>query len=181
MALVSKCCYNAVQHNTILHTAQKWLKQNIYQSYHPQGTPRSSPVRASYCVYCEDLRENWPRYNGTALYVLFIDTFSPSAVKLHGIIDLGHHGIRWLLVWRMACVNSSPPGQNGRRSADDTFKRIFLNENVRISIEISLKFVPKRSINNIPALVQIMAWRRIGDKPLSKPMPTRCTDTYMRH
>ena len=25
-------------------------------------------------------------------------------------------------------------------------------------------------INNIPALVQIMAWRRIGDKPLSEPM-----------
>ena len=26
------------------------------------------------------------------------------------------------------------------------------------------------SINNIPALVQIMAWRRPGDKPLSEPM-----------
>ena len=40
---------------------------------------------------------------------------------------------------------------------DDTFKRIFLNENIRISIEISLKFVPKGPINNIAALVQIMA------------------------
>ena len=59
---------------------------------------------------------------------------------------------------------------NGRRFADDTFKRIFLNENVRISIKISLKFVPKSLINNIPALVQIMAWRRPGDKPLSEPM-----------
>ena len=54
--------------------------------------------------------------------------------------------------------------------ADDTFKRIFLNENVSISIKISLKFVPKGPINNIPALVQIMAWRRSGDKPLSEPM-----------
>ena len=60
--------------------------------------------------------------------------------------------------------------QNGRRFADDTFKRIFLNENGRISIQISLKFVPKGSINNIPALVQIMAWHRPGDKPLSEPM-----------
>ena len=59
---------------------------------------------------------------------------------------------------------------NGRHFADDTFKRIFLNENVRISIKISLKFVPKGPINNIPALVQIMAWRRPGDKPLSEPM-----------
>ena len=45
-----------------------------------------------------------------------------------------------------------------------------LNENVRISIKNSLKFVPKGSINNIPALVQIMAWRRLGDKPLFEPM-----------
>ena len=35
---------------------------------------------------------------------------------------------------------------------------------------MSLKFVPKVPINNIPALFQIMAWRRSGDKPLSEPM-----------
>ena len=60
--------------------------------------------------------------------------------------------------------------QNGHRFADNTFKRIFLNENVRISIKISLKFVPMGPINNIPALVQIMAWRRSGDKTSSEPM-----------
>ena len=65
--------------------------------------------------------------------------------------------------------NTLRPRQNGRRFANDTFKRIFLNENVRISITISLKFVPKGPNNNNPALVQIMAWRRPGDKPLSKP------------
>ena len=57
--------------------------------------------------------------------------------------------------------------------ADDIFKWIFLNENVIISIEISLKSVPKGPINNIPALVQIMAWRRPGNKPLSGPMMVR--------
>ena len=71
---------------------------------------------------------------------------------------------------RPQCVNTLRPRQNGRRFADDTFKRIFLNENVRISIKILLKFVPKGQIDNIPALVQIMAWRRSGDKPLSEPM-----------
>ena len=40
--------------------------------------------------------------------------------------------------------------------ADDPFKCIFSNE-TRISIKISLKFVPKGPINNIPALDQIMA------------------------
>ena len=53
---------------------------------------------------------------------------------------------------------------------DDIFKCIFLNENEGISIKISLKFVPKGQINNIPSLVQIMAWRRPGDKPLSEAM-----------
>ena len=60
--------------------------------------------------------------------------------------------------------------QNGRCFADNNFKRIFLNENVRISNKISLKFVPKGPISNNPALVHIMAWRRSGDKPLSEPM-----------
>ena len=49
-------------------------------------------------------------------------------------------------------------------------KCIFLNENVWILIKISLKFVLNGPINYIPALVQIMAWRRVGDKPLSEPM-----------
>ena len=47
--------------------------------------------------------------------------------------------------------------------------------------EILLKFVPKGSINNKPALVQVMAWRRTGDKPLPEPMLTPFTDAYMRH
>ena len=63
-------------------------------------------------------------------------------------------------------LNSWRPRQNGRHFADDIFKCIFLNENEWISLKISLKFVLKGPINNIPALVQIMAWRRPGDKPL---------------
>ena len=72
--------------------------------------------------------------------------------------------------WKKLRVNTSRPRQNGRHFADDTFKRIFLNENVRISIKTSLKFLPEDPINNIPALIQLMAWRRSGDKPLSEPM-----------
>ena len=69
--------------------------------------------------------------------------------------------------------NTLRPRQNGRLSADDTFKRIFLNGNNRISIKIALKFVPKGLFNNIPVLVLIMVWRRPGDKPLSEPMMVR--------
>ena len=67
-------------------------------------------------------------------------------------------------------VNTLRPKQNGCHFPDDIFKWIFLNENEWISIKVSLMFVPKGVINNIPALVQIMAWRRPGDKPLSESM-----------
>ena len=50
------------------------------------------------------------------------------------------------------------------------FQKHFFNENAWTSLKILLKFVPKVRINNIPALIQIMAWRRPGDKPLSEPM-----------
>ena len=65
--------------------------------------------------------------------------------------------------------------------ADDIFKYIFVNENIWTSIRISLKFVPKGPNDNKQALVQVMAWRRKGDKPLPEPMLSQFTDTYMRH
>ena len=78
---------------------------------------------------------------------------------------LAGHSLSWLTV-----INTLRPRQNGRYFADDIFKCIFLNENVWIPIEISLKFAPEGSINNNPALFQIMAWRRPGDKPIMEPM-----------
>ena len=66
--------------------------------------------------------------------------------------------------------NTLRPRQNGCHFTDDIFKCIFLNENVSILIKMSLKFIPEGPINNIPALVQIMAWRRPGDRPLSESM-----------
>ena len=65
--------------------------------------------------------------------------------------------------------------------ADDIFKCIFLNENDRIPIRISVKFVPRCLIDNKLTLVQVMAWRRTGDKPLHEPMMTQFTDAYMWH
>ena len=71
----------------------------------------------------------------------------------------------WLNILRL--------GQNDCHFPDDIFKYIFLNENVLILIEISLKFIFKCPINNNPVLVQIMAWCRTGNKPLSEPMMVR--------
>ena len=76
-------------------------------------------------------------------------------------------------VWKFLSkmdLNTLRLRQNGRHFTDDIFKCISVNENVRISVKISLNFVPKVRINNIPALVQIMAWCQPGDKPLSEPV-----------
>ena len=92
-------------------------------------------------------------------------------------------GSYWWCCLHLISVLFNPlrPRQNRRHFADDVFEWNFLNENVWIPIKISLKFVSKCPINNIPALVQIMAWRRTGDKPLSEPMMTQFNDVYIRH
>ena len=82
--------------------------------------------------------------------------------------------------WLKSNINSSPPEQNGRHSADDIFKCISM-KNPCILIRISLKFVSKGPINNKPELVQVMAWLRPGGKPLPDPILTQFTDAYMRH
>ena len=62
------------------------------------------------------------------------------------------------------------PRQNRCNCADSIFKCISLNKNALILLTISLTFVSKVQINNIPGLVQIMACCRPGNKPLSEPM-----------
>ena len=64
--------------------------------------------------------------------------------------------------WYTPTINTLTPRHNGCHFPDDIFKWIFLNGNVWITI--------KGPIDNIPALVQIKAWRRPGDKPLSEAM-----------
>ena len=69
--------------------------------------------------------------------------------------------ISWTERYRLSLI----PRQNGHHFADDISRFIFLNGNIFISIKISQKFIPKGVINNIPALVLIMAWLRTGDNP----------------
>ena len=70
----------------------------------------------------------------------------------------------------IACFKILKLRQNGSHFAYDYFKSIFSNENVWSSFETSLKYVPKHQNNNIPTLIQIMAWCWPGDKPLVEPM-----------
>ena len=76
-------------------------------------------------------------------------------------------------------IKTLRPKKNGWHFSDD----IFLNENIQILIIIWLKFVHGVQINNTQALVQIIAWCRPGDKPLSESgvRVSLLTHIYMHH
>ena len=105
------------------------------------------------------LSQRWPRSMSSSGVTRphWVNSLWPSE-PLYILVDIGSdngmtcNGVTCLY----QAINTLRPRQNGRRFADDTFKSIFLNEGVRISINISLKFVPQGPINNNPALVQIM-------------------------
>ena len=112
----------------------------------------------------------------------------PSLVQIMGWRRPGDKPISetmiWLVYWRIYAsfgLNELRPRQNGRHFPGDIFKRIFVHENVKISIQITLKFIPKGPINKKSELVQIMAWCQTSDKPLFEPMMTWFTDAYGRH
>ena len=67
-------------------------------------------------------------------------------------------------------INTLGPRQHRHRFVDDIFKCIFFNENCCVLIKTSFKYVCKGPIDNTPVLVQIMAWRRLGDKSFSEPV-----------
>ena len=107
-------------------------------------TTYSSPVK--WLVFCE-LR----------LWSVFDPCFNPVSVE-YDVVDL----------------NTLRPRQNGCLFADDVYKYILLNENVWISIKISVKFAPKDplgldKLNNIGSGNGLVP---SGNKPLPEPMLT---------
>ena len=130
---------------------------------HPQYTPHNSPIRVVSMGFYVFLALTH-RYMGSTVWAQIC-----ICSRLFRSRTVSNVLLQWARI-KLSSINTLRPRQNARHFADDIFKCIFLNENVLISSKISLRFVPKGPINNIPALVQIMAWRRPGDKPLSEPM-----------
>ena len=125
----------------------------------PCESPTQRPVTQSFDIFF-DLRLN--KRLSKQPWGWWLETPSWSLWRQCNVSSMIPYGItepQW--------VNSLRPRQYRRHFADDIFKCIFLNENVWISITLSLKFVPNGPIKDIAALVQIMAWRRSGNKPLS--------------
>ena len=58
-----QCRYNTIQYNMILHKSLRWLWQNVDEGLNPL-------TGELWGVFCEDLGETWPSYNGTTLYMV---------------------------------------------------------------------------------------------------------------
>ena len=170
-------------------TASK--SHNLHYRPFARGICRWIPSQRVSCA--ESVVASWRHIGFFILLYLFVFTQVSSSITEHtfaklyvgvdasGFSSVGspvlhtecdRHPVRNILR-----INTLRPKQNGCRFPDDIFKCIFFNENVWISLKISLKIVPNNIPalvpNNIPAFVQIMAWRRPGDKPLSEPMIVR--------
>ena len=80
---------------------------------------------------------------------------------------------RLISPYHSGLLNTLRPRQNG--CADDTLNALSRMKMYEFRLTLHshlIQFVPEGQINNIPPLVQIMAWRRPGDKLLSDPMMT---------
>ena len=78
-----------------------------------------------------------------------------------------------LVTFAHLCVNGLRPRPNGRHFPDELLKCIFFIKIHEFRLKCHRIVFTKVPVNNIPALVQIMAWRRPDDKPLSEPMMVR--------
>ena len=100
------------------------------------------------CDFHEIVRAELVRY--AAWFVISV------RLLIHPLWQESGVGLSWF--------NTLRPRRNGRHFADDTFKRIFLNTNVTISIKISLKFVPSIGSDNglAPSRRQTIIWTNDG-------------------
>ena len=150
--MCQKCGYvfsqksHLTRHNNTVHLKIKQYQCEICGKRFAQGHHKTQHMNVHY-KQIELLQNDWMKN----VYVMH-----KIALAYSKYCNMDFSTLRWR--------------QNGRQFTDDTFRCIFLIENIWISINISLNFVPKGWINNIPSLVQIMAWCQPGNKPLSEPM-----------
>ena len=123
------------------------LRMNKQLSKQSWGWWHETPSRSLW-HHCNEWRKFHQKWHSVA--VLYYES--------HYLIDsvagpfISRKSINYILV-----VNTFRPRQNYRHFAYHIFKSIFPNENISISISISLNFASKCQIHNILALVQVKA------------------------
>ena len=125
-------------------------------------------MRLIYCCYClTDLSKLLcGTYNIDICMMTLVTVFCPGKIKMM----YQQHDVLKEIVKKASLTHW---GRDNGHHFPDVFKCIFVSENAWIIITISLKFIPKGPIWNIPALAQIMTRRWPGDKPLSEAMMVR--------
>ena len=148
------------------HCFRQWLVTWQHQAI-PWTNVNSSPAGQNGRLFADIFRcifVNEKFYNFIKISLKFvpkspIDNNSASV----WIMAWRRIGDKWLSESMLTNIYAAPGGDElthwGRDKMAAIFQWIFLNENVWISINISLKFVPRGPIDNIPTLVQVMAWR----------------------
>ena len=137
---------------------------------HPASVSRLSAIPARLLLLTHELhQQQWFKQFTKVCNPTLMWTYTTGVWRYETSENIVRLSVSWLCFFIALPFNTLRPRQDGRHFPD-ILKCIFLNENVWISLTISLKCVRKVRFNNIPSLVQIMAWRRPGDKPLSEPM-----------
>ena len=139
-------------------------KTNIY---HQDGTSsvaqqsNPQPLLLVWIYLTLDIRQSYRQYDTCGSYsrvqhtTITSHSIDTTNIRYRQYFEpIKHHSLH---IEREPMFSTLRPRQNGRHFADNAFNCIFMNENVRILIEFSLKFVPEYPINNIPPLFQIMA------------------------
>ena len=158
----------------------KWWQQSIWgHTSYLSDSPTASRLWLCSSLHLAQTEPTWKWRSGTRLAIYNSKEMKKVLVQM---FNWAWVQLAWLdfLPWAISCwplvsshLTHLPLDKMAAILADDNFKCIFFNENDGILIQILLKFVPKSSIDNKPSLVQVMAWRRPGDKPLSEPMMVR--------
>ena len=174
------CVLHHVPHAIYWFSLLFWLKQ-LWQR-HISRAYEVSIVMYPLVMYCiamlpVDNLFDPPQQTNGYYWTELLDSTVFEATHFKIIWKTQQSSIFVMVVLHHASTHS--PGQNGRYFADDILKCYFLKERFRILIWILLKFVPKDPIDNKWALVQVMAWRRIDDKPLPEPMLISSPRTHL--
>ena len=165
VVITNPCCYNHVYVRTGTESlVEAWTDVALHKRRHFQKVIFQ---RKYLHLILKQKSPTWRRTLITDALLPFLGDNIDDVYLLSGILHV--------VCWRVCSIfsnviNTLRPRQSDRHFSDDVCKCIFLSENLWISIKIPPKFTPKGQTNNMPALVQIMAWRRSGDKPLSESM-----------
>ena len=136
----------------------------VYKIKYPRNHCLFIIVVFCVCFKCQQIYQSAVRYNMFRLSCSSIDHVwrnlqHDADICVYDVVARYFYG----------CVNTRRQGPDGRHLGDDIFKCNF-DHGIFNFDKKSLKLVPRGRINNTPALVQIMAWHRSGDKPLSEPI-----------